>query len=1561
MKTIRLLVCMTLLFFVFTESKGNETYYYYKATAASSPTGAGKVYVNNSNTKKEQTEVSGKDTEKTATVYLWAEPSEDYYFVNWLKGTSVVSEEPDFSTNVTVTSTTEGSPTTTAFTAQFTRVKARPNDAELGSVTLNKDVNEVGDELTLTAVANTTNRGSFVNWTKEGSDEVLGTDAVLTVTVSGKAMYVANFEKESIVAGTFGIRNRATSNYIRALDRCTFKTTASHPFITYFNIGLDEAKELNALSFYVNGVSTNVNVFTQFIKVAIELTQNQQLAETVLGEGVTASALKSAATSAGFNYLAIEPAADGFVTIAVDVPNPTVVLDGVEDIWTWAKRQAVAYMDGCYVDTKLHDCVVSYLNQLQQGKKNYLTEQTGAIVLTDDATLSEAQWELDNPELVAPSAATGNLIKNAGTGKYLISYGDIYSPMLTSASEVASKTTFALANVANDKAYQLTTFYSTNANPATLNQTTGAFAYQQAKFEAFMSNYVKALTPALQNATANYVGKGKYWTNTNERNTAITTPVTSANQNGWIYQSAYLRTRCDDNGKMLFFHTVPALPDAFVNGLMGCGLIAEPEEAWPWLRERMIEVLPSVNMTVESKSFVKDFYTMVTPDNTYYLSDAGESHAGYVEGRTVDADTDAMKWAFDTRANKVDYIKQIVGDNICHIFQNKKTGKYVSYDPSTDVSSPDETDVFKAQDYLVTRQAKSNVDVTDVSGLFSFSKENGKAHAVDNVNYAAQLAYALMAADVKNDLTLDDAEGMYNKYATHATLHLIASGRCEFYAFTYIPVLPASLDEKIEGGAWNWIKQNVVAQGYSPLPDGILPGNIYFLAAENDQFSYISASAIDSSEDALVWNCLTPRMHPGQYYRVISKYGYGDRKAIGVSAAKGPTSVSTWGMRYLGCLGLVPPEFYPSHPGTVLVLEGKQSQNVSLDVDGYNLQNINFKAQDVETSDNMLGKYKADLRNSLAAGLFHITVNGGGYMKSMDGSANTWKVKYYMGGGSNSNHQYGYCDFDVQPLDEAHMDQYYFGAQPSADCVLEKDGGQKYYTTMYTTFPYECRDGVKAYYVDKISDGKVHCVPIASAQIPSHTPVILECNATTPAKNRLLPLVDEPSALDIKDNLLVGELKLRQSEWAAEETYRTEFDAKTMRVLGGKHNATFANQNVPDYFITNYWPIGNNGADGGKDDDNNFTKASTTEPGTYLTNNTAYLIVDEDTPAELELSFEDLPLEPVEGYYRLKNGDGKYLAVTGDQSSPSLATETDGNQLGTIFSLSLSPLADNSGYAVNALNAQGADISEILGGSLTFPLAEDGVSLMVKSEKDGAVSYLGPEASLTEVGALWTLEEVGEVNVKTTKVSFDASGDTQKYVATLYTDFAYTLGNAFKAYVVGLVDDKDGSKDASLTKLSANDEELLIVPARTGVLIAKDAQSDDDGTSGILTLTPLYGDETDFAGENLLSGTCLAIPYDSETMYVLGRNAEKIAGFRTYSGEKVASNKSFLVLPAGTEVKGGFLSFNFNGGTTGLRPIATDGGEEMGSSWYSPTGVLFNEKPARKGVYIHNGKKIMIK
>lgn len=96
---------------------------------------------------------------------------------------------------------------------------------------------------------------------------MLGTDAVLTVTVSGKAMYVANFEKESIVAGTFGIKNRATSNYIRALDRCTFKTTASHPFITYFNIGLDEAKELNALSFYVNGVSTNVNVFTQLIDI----------------------------------------------------------------------------------------------------------------------------------------------------------------------------------------------------------------------------------------------------------------------------------------------------------------------------------------------------------------------------------------------------------------------------------------------------------------------------------------------------------------------------------------------------------------------------------------------------------------------------------------------------------------------------------------------------------------------------------------------------------------------------------------------------------------------------------------------------------------------------------------------------------------------------------------------------------------------------------------------------------------------------------------------------------------------------------------------------------------------------------------------------------------------------------------------------------------------------------------------------------------------------------------------------------------------------------------------
>lgn len=161
-------------------------------------------------------------------------------------------------------------------------------------------------------------------------------------------------------------------------------------------------------------------------------------------------------------------------------------------------------------------------------------------------------------------------------------------------------------------------------------------------------------------------------------------------------------------------------------------------------------------------------------------------------------------------------------------------------------------------------------------------------------------------------------------------------------------------------------------------------------------------------------------------------------------------------------------------------------------------------------------------------------------------------------------------------VDEEHFDTNYIGAK--ADASTLKDG--KYYTTMYTPFAYECRDGMKAYTVDKFtSEGEVHLKEVRNGKVPAFTAVLLECNGTTPRENRMMPITEtlEP----IETNLLKGEIWLND-ESGDPANYRTAFNPATMRILS--KNATFGKENLTD-------PTNNNA------------------PLTYIANNTCYLDV----------------------------------------------------------------------------------------------------------------------------------------------------------------------------------------------------------------------------------------------------------------------------------------------------------------------------------------------------------------
>mgnify|MGYP001013898587 CR=1 FL=1 len=90
----------------------------------------------------------------------------------------------------------------------------------------------------------------------------------------------------------------------------------------------------------------------------------------------------------------------------------------------------------------------------------------------------------------------------------------------------------------------------------------------------------------------------------------------------------------------------------------------------------------------------------------------------------------------------------------------------------------------------------------------------------------------------------------------------------------------------------------------------------------------------------------------------------------------------------------------------------------------------------------------------------------------------------------------------------------YFGVKPSAN-MKGRDG--KYYTTLYVDFPFKIVGDVKAYTIEGVEAknaqgyyfAKVKELAQQGDTVPAQTAVVLECNSTNPADNKLLPTGDE--------------------------------------------------------------------------------------------------------------------------------------------------------------------------------------------------------------------------------------------------------------------------------------------------------------------------------------------------------------------------------------------------------------------------------------------------------------------
>lgn len=355
-------------------------------------------------------------------------------------------------------------------------------------------------------------------------------------------------------------------------------------------------------------------------------------------------------------------------------------------------------------------------------------------------------------------------------------------------------------------------------------------------------------------------------------------------------------------------------------------------------------------------------------------------------------------------------------------------------------------------------------------------------------------------------------------------------------------------------------------------------------------------------------------------------------------------------------------------------------------------------------------------------------------------------------------------------------------------------------------------------------------------------------------------------------------------------------------------------------------------------------------------------VIDKEEYDALMGYFNNYVRFPETGYYLIKNADSdRYLAygTPGQDGKAKGLITTDG----AITPANIIKLTKESGLNNYTISSQGLNVQARPGANNTFPMtADDGVNFSFIPQTASTLkitntdSYVDNNSPGTLFEVHWTApyavvnwEPFGAQGQWTVEAatSFDVtlnSGGDGKYYATLYLPFDVTLSEAC-AYTLTLNGAKDG-----LTLSTAFSE----VPAGTPVLLRH--------TGNSVTATINNGDafnsgsplECDLTGS--YTGLTLTQSEDKTVDYVLGVVDDAI-GFYHWAGTALSPNRAYFEaskLP--TEVKGLVLSFD---NETGIETMRNSENEKMRDEVFDLSGRRV-AKPT-KGIYINNGKKVVIK
>ena len=207
----------------------------------------------------------------------------------------------------------------------------------------------------------------------------------------------------------------------------------------------------------------------------------------------------------------------------------------------------------------------------------------------------------------------------------------------------------------------------------------------------------------------------------------------------------------------------------------------------------------------------------------------------------------------------------------------------------------------------------------------------------------------------------------------------------------------------------------------------------------------------------------------------------------------------------------------------------------------------------------------------------------------------------------------------------------------------------------------------------------------------------------------------------------------------------------------------------------------------------------------------------------------------------------------------------------------------------------------------------------------------------------------GYLTKKTVEVPMHDGGDGY-YYGTYYKSNVNRVADESTEVYTGTVS-SDG-KELELTKVADH-----CIKAGQGVVLKR-------ATAGNAILTSVVDEATGDFSTNALKGNDQATATSGVdgNIYVLSKKDGYDVGFYSYVGTTLDANKAYLAL---TGAAAPVLMFDFdgidahNGQATGVEK-ALEVATPQQESWFDLTGRRLSGKPATKGVYIVNGRKVFI-